>query len=328
MNPSLPTRRAALLRLGVAAASAAAAAAGAAAAQADAGPVRVLIGFPPGTTADVLARALAPVMSEALQQQVLVENKPGAGSSLAAEEVARAKPDGRTLLLSTIANAINPALYPRLAFDFTRDLAPVALIAEAPALLVAHPALNLRTPADLVARAKAQRVTYASSGNGTVTHLYGEQFAQATGVKLEHIPYRGSSQAVTDALAGRVDLMFTPASTVLQHVKAGTLTALGAIGRQRLQALPDLKLLAEGGLQGFGSALWFGLNSPAGLPREVAERFRQAVAQGLASPAVRQLLAAQGIEATLQGGEAFGQLIAQDTAKWAAVVKAGGIKVE
>ena len=193
-------------------------------------PVRIIVGFPPGSTADIIARLIAPRMSESLGQPVVVENRAGGGSAIAAESVARAAGDGATLLLSTIANTI---LY-KTGFDFGKDLAPIALLAEAPALLVAHPSAPQTVPG-LVAAAKAKPgdLLYGSSGNGTVTHLYGELFNLAAGVKLAHIPYKGSLQAVTDLPAGRIQVLFTPASTVVPHVKAGTLRALGAIGRQR-----------------------------------------------------------------------------------------------
>uniref|UniRef100_UPI002606393B tripartite tricarboxylate transporter substrate-binding protein n=1 Tax=Limnohabitans sp. Rim8 TaxID=1100718 RepID=UPI002606393B len=237
-------------------------------------PVRVVIGFPAGTTGDVVMRILAPLLGDLMGQAVIVENRPGAGSSIAAEAIARARPDGYTLLLSTTANVINPSLYPGLSFDFLRDLTPVTMLGEAPALLVGHPSLNAKSLTELVALAKTRpdSMSFASSGNGTFTHLYGELFNQTQGVRLTHIPYKGSSQALTDLLAGRVSLLFSPASTVMAHVKAGTLKAFGLIGRQRLAALPDVPSFAEVGIADFESALWFGLNAPAGTPADIVER--------------------------------------------------------
>jgi tripartite-type tricarboxylate transporter receptor subunit TctC len=292
-------------------------------------PVRILVGFPPGTTADVIVRLMAPKMAEGLGQPVVVENRPGAGSSIAAEAAARAPADGGTLLASTIANTINPALY-KLAFDFARDLAPVALLAEAPGLLVAaadFPAASVR---DLIAAAKAApgTILYGSSGNGTVTHLYGELFNLGTGVKLGHVPYKGSSQAVTDLLGGRIQLLFTPASTVVPQVRAGKIKALGAIGQKRLAALPEVPTLAESGVAGFESGLWFGLNAPGATPRAAIERLNREVLRVLALPEIRAQLAAQSIEAAAGSPEQFGELIRADTAKWARVVNAAGIKAE
>jgi tripartite-type tricarboxylate transporter receptor subunit TctC len=259
---------------------------------------------------------------------VIVENRPGAGSSIAAESIARSRPDGYALLLSTTANVINPSLYPGLSFDFPRDFTPVALLGEAPALLVGHPGLAARTLPELVALAKSrsQEMSFASSGNGTFTHLYGELFNQTQGVRLTHIPYKGSSQALTDLLAGRVSLLFSPASTVIPHVKAGTLKAFGLIGRQRLAALPEVPTFAEAGIPGFESALWFGLNAPAGTPADIVERLGKDLATVLARPDVRAQLAAQSFN-TLPGGVVpFADLLSKESGKWSSVVKAANIK--
>jgi tripartite-type tricarboxylate transporter receptor subunit TctC len=290
--------------------------------------VRVVIGFPAGTTGDVVMRIVAPLLGELLGQPVIVENRPGAGSSIAAESIARSRPDGYALLLSTTANVINPSLYPGLSFDFLRDLMPVALIGEAPALLVGDPRLAARTLPELVAlaRSRPDTMSFASSGNGTFTHLYGELFNQTQGVRLTHIPYKGSSQALTDLMAGRVSLLFSPASTVIPHVKAGTLKAFGLIGRQRLPALPDVPTFAEAGMAGFESALWFGLNAPAGTPPEIVERLGKDLATVLARPDVRSQLAAQSFN-TLPGGVApFADLLSRESGKWSRVVKAANIK--
>ena len=291
-------------------------------------PVRVVIGFPAGTTGDVVMRILAPLLGDLMGQPVIVENRPGAGSSIAAEAIARSRPDGYTLLLSTTANVINPSLYPGLSYDFLRDLTPVTMLGEAPALLVGHPSLNAKTLPELVALAKARpdSMSFASSGNGTFTHLYGELFNQTQGVRLTHIPYKGSSQALTDLLAGRVSLLFTPASTVMAHVKAGTLKAFGLIGRQRLAALPDVPSFAETGIADFESALWFGLNAPAGTPVDIVERLGKDLATVLARPDVRAQLSAQSFN-TLPGGVApFADLLSKETGKWSRIVKAANIK--
>lgn len=291
-------------------------------------PVRVVIGFPAGTTGDVVMRILAPLLGDLMGQAVIVENRPGAGSSIAAEAIARARPDGYTLLLSTTANVINPSLYPGLSFDFLRDLSPVTMLGEAPALLVGHPSLNAKSLPELVAlaRSRPDNMSFASSGNGTFTHLYGELFNQTQGVRLTHIPYKGSSQALTDLLAGRVSLLFSPASTVMAHVKAGTLKAFGLIGRQRLAALPDVPSFAEVGIADFESALWFGLNAPAGTPADIVERLGKDLSTVLARPDVRAQLTAQSFN-TLPGGVApFADLLSKETGKWSRIVKAANIK--
>ena len=291
-------------------------------------PIRILVGFPPGTTGDLIGRAMGPRMSESLGQQIVIENKPGAGSSLGADAVAKAPADGYTLLLSTIANTINPSLY-KLSFDFEKDLAPISMLAEAPALLVAH-ASAPGALSELVAAAKARpgEIQYASSGNGTVTHLYGELFNLATGAKIGHVPYKGSSQAVTDLIAGRVALLFTPASTVVPHVQSGRLRALAAIGRQRLAALPDVPTFAEAGIAGFESALWFGLNAPAGTPRTVIERLNRETGRALALPDVKKILQASSIEPIPGTAESFGTFIRADIERWARVVKTAGIAIQ
>jgi len=291
-------------------------------------PIKIVVGFPPGTTGDIIARMMAPKLSEGLGQPVVVENRAGAGSSIAAEGVAKSPADGYTLLMSTIANAINPSLF-AVSFDFSKDLAPIAFVAEAPGLLVAHPS-GPPTVQALITAAKANpgELTYGSSGNGTVTHLYGELFGLNTGVKLTHIPYKGSSQAVADLLAGRITLLFTPASTVVPHVKAGKLHALGVIGRQRLAALPEVPTLAEAGVPGFEAALWFGLNAPSGTPRSVIERLNKETIRVLELPEVKTQLAAQSIEPAPGSSEQFGAFIQQETAKWTRVVRAAGVKAE
>jgi tripartite-type tricarboxylate transporter receptor subunit TctC len=291
-------------------------------------PVRIVVGFPPGTTGDILARIAAPRMSESLGQPVLVENRPGAGSSIAAEAVAKSAPDGYTLLLSTIANAINPSLY-KLGFDFSRDLSAVALLAEVPGLLAAHPSAPAGMQA-LIAAAKASpgKITYASSGNGTVTHLWGEMLNASAGIRLVHVPYKGSSQAVTDLLGGNVALLFTPASTVIPHVAAGRLAALAVTGRQRLAALPNVPSMTELGVPGFELGLWFGLNAPAGTPPAVIERLNAEVRRAFGLPEVRAQLAAQGIEAVPGAADAFAAFMRQETDKWARVVRESGIKAD
>jgi tripartite-type tricarboxylate transporter receptor subunit TctC len=291
-------------------------------------PVRIVVGFPPGTTGDILARIASPRMSESLGQPVLVENRPGAGSSIAAEAVAKAAPDGYTLLLSTIANAINPSLY-KLGFDFSRDLAAVALLADGAGLLVAHPSAPPTMPA-LIAAAKADpgKLLYASSGNGTVTHLWGEMLNGSAGIKLTHVPYKGSSQAVTDLLAGNVALLFTPASTVIPHVNAGRLAALAVIGRQRLASLPGVPTMTELGVAGLESGLWFGLNAPAGTPPAVIERLNVEARRAFGLADVKAQLAAQGIEAVPGTAQAFAAFVRDETDKWARVVRASGAKAD
>ena len=293
-------------------------------------PVKMVVGFPPGSAADIVARIVAARMGEGLAQPFVVENRPGAGSNIAAESVVRAPADGYTLLLGTIANTINSSLSKNLSFDFARDLAPVAALTSVPNLLVVHPALGVRSVQELIAAAKAKPggILYGSSGNGTGPHLSGELFNLMTGVKLVHVPYKGSPQAMTDLLAGRVQLMFAPASTALPHIKAGTLVALASSGAERAGIAPDLPTIAESGLPGFDTSLWFGVLAPAATPREIVGRLNREIARVLAVPEVRSQLAAQGIDTLGGTPEQFAATIREETAKWARVVQASGARID
>ncbi len=293
-------------------------------------PLRIVVGFPPGASADVAARLVAAKMSESLGQSVLIENKPGAGSNIATESVVRAPADGYTLFLGTIANTINASLSKNLPFDFGRDLAPVASLASLPNLLVVTPSLGVSTVQELVAAAKRKpgEILYGSSGNGTGPHLSGELFNLMAGVKLTHVPYKGSPQAMTDLLGGRVQAMFAPASTALPHIKAGTLKVLAVSSAKRTGASPELPTIAESGLPGFETAVWFGLLAPAGTPRDIIERLNREANRALADPAVKTQFAAQGIDGMGGTAEQFAAYIKDETAKWARVVQASGAKID
>ncbi|MFM9972463.1 MAG: Bug family tripartite tricarboxylate transporter substrate binding protein [Burkholderiales bacterium] len=291
-------------------------------------PIRILVGFPAASTADIIARQLAGKLTESLGQQVLVENRAGAGSSIAAEAVVRAPGDGHTLLLSTIANSINPSLF-KVSFDFQKDLAAVSLLAESPGLLAAHPSAPPSIK-ELIAQAKASpgAISYASAGTGTVTHLYGELFNLATGVKLAHVPYKGSGQAQIDLMAGHIKLLFTPAASVVGPIKAGKLIALGSIGRDSMASLPGVPTLASAGVAGFDAGLWFGLNATGTTPRAVIERLNQESQKILQLADVRKQFSAQEIQAIGGSSDSFALFIRQETEKWARVVKAADIKAE
>jgi tripartite-type tricarboxylate transporter receptor subunit TctC len=293
-------------------------------------PVRVVIGFPPASAADIVARVVGAKTGEGLGQQVLIENRPGASSNIATEAVVRAPADGYTLLMGTIANTINSSLYSKLPFDFARDFAPIAAIASVPNVLVVHPSLPVRSIQEFIrfAKAKPGEILYGSSGNGTGPHLSGELFNLMAGVKLVHIPYKGSPQAVTDLLGGRVMAMFSPASTALPHIKAGTLRALGVSSARRTAIAPDLPTIAESGLAGFETSVWFGLLAPAGTPRDIIERLNREVARALADADVQRQFATQGIDALGGTPDQFAAYIREETAKWARVVQASGAKID
>jgi tripartite-type tricarboxylate transporter receptor subunit TctC len=293
-------------------------------------PVKIVVGFPAGSSADLTARVLAKKLGENLGQQLIVENRPGAGSNIAAESVVRSPADGYTLLMGTVANTINATLARGLSFNFAEDLAPIALVGTVPNILVVHPSLGAATVKDLVALAKSRpgQILYGSSGNGTSPHLSGELFNSMAGVKLVHVPYKGSSQAVTDLLAGRVQVMFSPASTVLPHIQAGTLKALASAGLQRAGVAPDIPTISEAGLTGFDTAVWFGLLAPAGTARDILNRLAAAVGQALVSADVKAQLSAQGIDPLSGGPVEFARYIREETEKWARVIQASGAKID
>ena len=292
-------------------------------------PVRVIVGFPPGTSTDTLTRLVTTRMADSLGQPIVVENRPGAGSSIAAEQVARAPADGYTLLASSSANTVNPALY-KLSFDFERDLTPIGLIAEAPLLLIAHPSAGVKTVQELIAAAKAKPggFSYGSSGIGSFVHLNGELFKINTGTNLAHVPYKGSSQAIADLLSGQIPLLFTPASTAIPHVKAGKAIALGVISPRRSAALPDVPTMAEAGVRGQEAALWSGLHAPAGTPREVIQRLNAELQKALAQPELKAQFAAQSNDPLPGSPEQFAKVIRDDIERWARVVKTANIKGE
>jgi tripartite-type tricarboxylate transporter receptor subunit TctC len=291
-------------------------------------PVKIIIGFGPGSSADITGRVLAQRFNEKLGQQFVVENKPGAGSNLAADFVARAPKDGYTLLMATTANAINQTVSPNLSFDFAKDLAPVTLVASVPNVLVAHPSLGVATVQELIALAKAkpEQIFFGSSGVGTSTHLSGELFNQMAGVKLVHVPYPGSAQAIADVLTGRIALLFSPASTVLAHVHEGKLKALATTGGKRTAIAPDLPTMAEAALPGYETDLWLALLAPAGTPRAVIETLSVSLNEALQVNEIVAPLRAQGIDPLGGTPEEFARYIAAEIDKWANVAKAAGVK--
>jgi len=227
-------------------------------------PVRIVVGFGPGSAADLTARVVAQRLSRTMGQQFVVENKPGGGSTVAADQVVRGAKDGYTLFMGTVANVINGVMQPNLAFDFSRDLAPIVYATSSPNILVVHPSTGVKDVKELIGllKAKPEQVFYGSSGVGTSPHLSGELFNMMAGTKMVHVPYSGSAQAVTDLLAGRTQVMFSPASTVLQYVESGQLKALASSERTRASAAPDLPTVAEAGLPGFDTSVWFGSWAP------------------------------------------------------------------
>ena len=292
-------------------------------------PIRVVVGFGPGAVADVVLRVMTVRMSQSLGQQVVVENRPGAGSSLGAEYVSRAPKDGYTLLMCTVAQTINPAMN-NLSFDFGKDLAPIALVANAPQMLVAHPSLPANTVRELIALAKSQPdgVQYASSGVGTMSHLSGVLLNSAAGIKLQQIPYPGSAQSMTDVLAGRVPLMFGPAATVWSNVQGGKLKALAVTQPKRASIAPEVPTMIEAGVEGYSAGIWMGLLAPAGTPPDVVDKLSRAVNEALKSKEVLSLMEAQGVDPLGGTPAEFAQFIDVELKKWDDVVKVAGIKTK
>jgi tripartite-type tricarboxylate transporter receptor subunit TctC len=301
-------------------------------------PVRIVVPFAAGGTTDILARALAPELQRAFGQPFVVDNKPGAGGNNGAAEVAKAAPDGYTLLMGTVGtHAINAALYPKMPFDHVKDFQPVTLVAGVPNVLVLNPASAQRygvsSVADLVKAAKANpgRMNMASSGNGTSIHLAGELFKTMTGTFMVHFPYRGSGPALIDLIGGNMDLMFDNLPSAMPHIRSGRLKALAVTSATRSAAMPELPTIAEAGgtaLKGYEASSWFGLLAPAGTPMDVVNRVQQETAKALASPGLKERLAAQGAIPSGNTPAEFAKLIADETAKWAKVVKASGAKVD
>lgn len=293
-------------------------------------PIHVIVGFPAGSVADIVIRLLGEKAAADLGQPLVVDDRPGASSNIAAELVTRAPKDGYTLFMATIANTINASTYRKLTFNFEKDLAPVAMVASVPVVLAANPEFPPRNVKELIALAKQKpgEIFFASSGNGTLTHLLGELFNMSAGVKLAHVPYKGSPEVVADLMAGRVMVTFIPASAVVKQAEAGTLRLLATTGRIRAAILPNLPTVAESGLPGFDGTLWMGVLAPAGTSASVIGRLAKALTAALAAPDVKTKLAAQGIDEVSLGPAEFATYIHQDTDKWAKVAKDVGLKIE
>jgi tripartite-type tricarboxylate transporter receptor subunit TctC len=291
-------------------------------------PIRVIVGFGAGSGADITARVVGARMSEILGQRIVVENKTGAGSSIGADYVAHASNDGYTLFLATISQPINAAVTPHLNFDFVKDFSPIVLVSSIPNMLVVNPSLGVKTVPELIALAKAKpgSLSFGSSGVGTGTHLAAELFKVLAGVQMVHVPYAGSAQAITDLLAGRIQLVFTPASTVIQHVRDGKLVALATTEKKRAAIAPDVPTMGEAGLPGFDTGLWFGLLAPAGTPKAAIDKINAAANQAIKSDQVIKALQPQGIDLLGGTSDEFTRYIASEMERWDKVAHAAGLK--
>jgi tripartite-type tricarboxylate transporter receptor subunit TctC len=291
--------------------------------------VRVVVGFPPGGGTDIMARVLAPRLSEYLGQPFVVENRPGATTNIASDMVAKSAPDGHTLLFTTSALAINMSLYKNLTFDALRDFSPISVFAESPNLLVAHASAGANVK-ELLAQAKAKpgAMNYSSAGAGTSQHLAGEVFKARTGASIAHIPYKGTAASMTAVIAGEVHFSFANVPAILGHVRSGRLRALAVAGPKRSDLMPDVPTMAEAGVTGVEVPVWYALLGPANLPREVVKALNDATVRAARAPDLRQKLIDQGAEPVGNSPEEFAKLLRDEVAKYAEVVKISGAKAE
>jgi tripartite-type tricarboxylate transporter receptor subunit TctC len=294
-------------------------------------PVRIVVPFAPGGATDVLARMIGGKLTEAWGQQVVVENKPGAGGNIGAEAGARAAADGYTLTLCAAGfMAVNPSLYAKLPYDPVRDFAPVALLVKAPLLMVVHPGAQARSVRELIdwARANPGRLTIGNGGQGTAQHLGGELFTAAAGIRAVHLPYKGSAPATTDLLAGVFDAQFDNMVTLLPHVRSGKLRALGVSSAARVPVLPEVPTIAESALPGFETGTWYGVVAPAGTPVPVLERLNREIARIVALPDVAERLQAMGLIPAVGPRAVFGEFIRAEIAQYGKLIRSAGIKLD
>jgi tripartite-type tricarboxylate transporter receptor subunit TctC len=294
-------------------------------------PIKLICPFPPAGAVDIASRAIANELTKTIGQTVTVENRPGAGGNLGAEAAARSAPDGYTLFMSTSGiQAINPALYSKMTFDPNKELAPVAPLVSLNNVLVLHPSVKANSVKEVIAMAKAQpgKIPYASSGNGTSIHMSGAMFTQFTGIDLIHIPYKGSGPAVTDLLAGQVSMMFDNIPSSLPHIKSGKLRALATTGAKRDPALPDLPTIAEAGVPGYESGVWFGIMVPAGTPKDIIVRLNAETVKGAKSPDFVKRMTDLGYNIIPGTPEQMAEMIKVEITRWTPIVKASGAKVD
>jgi tripartite-type tricarboxylate transporter receptor subunit TctC len=293
-------------------------------------PVRVVVPFSPGGAVDGPMRVIAQELSKRLAQQVIVDNKPGAGATIGTEAVAKAPADGYTLLLASQTNAISATLYPRLAYDTIEDFAPISLIGREPGVLVVHPSLPVKTFQEFVAYVKERpgQIDYASSGNGSGQHLFTELLASMTGMKMNHVPYRGSGQATADLLGGQVQVAIPGTAGMVGHIKAGKLRALAVTGAARSPQLPDVPTVIESGVPGYEAYVWMGLLAPKGTPAPIIARLHRELLASLATREVKTYMASAGIEIVGSTPAEFGAFFRAEKELWARVIRETGAKID
>ncbi len=293
-------------------------------------PIRLIVPYAPGGGVDIVARALAQELTKRMGQQIIVDNRTGAGGNIGSDVVAKATPDGYTLLIASPANAINPSLYTKMPFNPARDLAPVALIATVPAVLLASPALPVKTVKELVALAKAKPGTlnFGSGGSGTTEHLAGEMLNALAGISMQHVPFKGGAAVLPDLISGQISIFFVNQPFALPYIKAGTVKALGVASDERSAALPDVPTLAEAGLADFRVSVWYGIMAPAGTPKAIVAQLNREIVAALAAPELRDRLQAMSLKPLPGTPEMFVAFFADEMTRWARVVKASGAKAD
>jgi len=292
-------------------------------------PIRMVVPLSPGGFADTPARMITPRLSEALGQQVFVENKPGAGATIGTEFVAKSKPDGYTLLFTGTPHVISPALYKNLPYDPLKDFEPIIHVAAGPYVLVVNPQLPVRSVQELIAAAKAQpgRIDYASSGNGSAQHLVSALFASMAGIELNHVPYKGSGPAMQDLLGGQVKVSFAGIPNVMPHVKAGKLRALAVSTPKRSPDLPDIPTVAEAGVPGYDATLWLVILAPLGTPNEIVQKLYAETEKVLRNPEVQQQIATTGVEVSIIGPRELPEFMRRESDKWIKVARDSGATI-
>lgn len=292
-------------------------------------PVRIVVGFAPGGGSDFIARVIANKLGERLGSQVIVENRPGAGSTIGTEVVVKSPADGYTLLLSSASHTVNPSVY-KLSFDSLNDITPIVQLSRGPYVVAVHPSVPARTLQELVALAKQQpdKLAYASSGNGGHVHVATEYLLYTAGIKITHVPYKGSGPALNDTIGGSVQLILGSVATALQHVKSGRLRALAVTTPKRIAAASDVPTVAESGYPTYEVTNWHGLVGPKGLPKEIVGRLNKEVNEALKSAEVEKILASDGLEPAGGSPEQLASLIKSEIARWSLVVKRAGVKAE
>lgn len=293
-------------------------------------PVRVVVPFAPGGPAEIIARLTTQKMAEEMRQTFVIDTRGGGGGTIGMDIVAKAAPDGYTVMLHTIGHVIAPGLYRKLPFDTEKDFAPIAIANTTQLMLVTHPTVQAKSVKELIAlaRAKPKLLTYASSGSGGISHLAGHLFASMAGVELLHVPYKGMGPGLTDVVAGQVNMVFPDPAVALPHVRANRLNALGVTGSKRVPSASNIPTIAEAGVPGYEVPVWYGYLAPRGVPRPIIDKIRNGVAKAMASPELRERYLGEGGDATVRGPDEFAALIREQLPKWAKIVKDSGVRID